>query len=240
MDSLPVRAEVIGTVAAPFAIGGATPHRLLCRGQTPPFLGRSFRSGSVLGNAVPATGVVTVLIDPRRTSRYLVDVAVDDTAATFIQRVLRHLGTLAIVLGVGFVELVAIDAGQPDAPPGPVHGEVVADGARFGKGGLHWQPNLCRAATNPGVTAVALVRRDDVYPLAQIIADPSSNIAALDVQRARGEEMVRFLPSTCTRLHGSVARDATGRRGTLRGYADAECREDGADLTLHMDFAGCE
>ena len=240
MDAVTIQAQVTGVASAPFEVKGATPHRLLCRGITPPGVGRTFRSDWIVNqSSAQASGVVTVLLDPRRMSRYLVDVQGSGAAGTLLQKTLRHLGALAMVLAVGFVELVVTVAGQPPAPLGPVHGEVRADGSRFGKGGLQWNPNLCRRAANPGATAVALIRKDDPYPEVWVIADPSSSVAAIDVQHAQGAETVRFLPSACTRLHGAVLGSSDDQASGLKGYVDAECHEYGADLTLHMDFAGC-
>ncbi len=238
-EALPVRAEITGVVTAPFTVGGSAPGRLFCRGQTPPFVGRVFRSGWRLKTPGWPASLVTVLVDPRRTSRYLVDVEGGPNRVPLLQRGLRHLGAAAVVLGVGFVELVAIEFGRPAPPPGPVHGEVKANGSRFGKGGLQWRPDLCRVAANPGVTAIALLRKDDPYPVAWVIADPSSGVAALDVQQAQGAATVRFLPSSCTRLHGTVIKAPSGGPDRMKGYADAECTQEDAELTLHVDFAQC-
>lgn len=238
-DALRVRAETTGVVTVPFAIGGSPPRRLLCRGLTPPFVGRVFRSGWLLKTPGWPSGLVTVLVDPRRTSRYLVDVEEGPSRLPLLQRGLRHLGAAAVVLGVAIVELIAIEAGRPAPPLGAVHGEVQANGSRFGKGGLQWRPDLCRVAANAGVTAVALLRQDDPYPVVWVIADPSSGVAALDVQHAQGAETVRFLPSSCTRLHGTVMKAPPGGPARMKGYADAECTQGGAELTLHVDFAQC-
>lgn len=153
-----------------------------------------------------------------------------------MRRALRHAGALVVVCAVSLVELVVIDAAQPPVPIGPVHGEVEANGARFAKGGLQWRPDLCRVANKPGVRAVALIRQDAAYPVAWIITDPASGVAAIDVQQASGVDTVRFLPAACSRLHGTVS---VASEGGLRGYADAECRDAGAELTLHVDFGAC-
>lgn len=90
------------------------------------------------------------------------------------------------------------------------------------------------------MTAVALLRKDDAYPVAWIITDPSSKVAAIDVQQSPGANTVRFLAATCTRLHGEIRQAAAPEPASvLAGYADAECRDDGGELTLHADFAEC-
>lgn len=241
-DAHPVRAEVIGVALAPIGIAGRRPYRLTCRGLTPPAVGQIFRSGWILPVSTEAPpALVTVLLDPKQTSRSYVDVGVAQLVRTPLRRVLRHVGALGIVLGVAIIETIAIRASRPDAPLGLVHGEVQANGARFGKGGVHWRPDLCRTASNPGVTAVALVRKDDAHPVAWILTDPSSKVAAIDVQQSSGAETVRFAPSTCTRLHGEIRANAAqpGRPSGLAGYIDAECREPGAELAIHADFGDC-
>ncbi len=59
-----MRAETTGVVTVPFAVGGSPPRRLLCRGLTPPFVGRVFRSGWLLKTPGWPAGLVTVLVDP--------------------------------------------------------------------------------------------------------------------------------------------------------------------------------
>ena len=240
-DSYPIRAKVTGVVSAPIKLNGREPYRLVCRGLTPPAVGRTFRGGwmATSSEASPPS-VVTVMLDPRRPARYLVDVEGARPARPLLQRVLRHLGALGLVLASAFVELVGINVVRPEAPLGPVHGDVQANGAHFGKGGLHLRPDLCRVATNPGVTAVALLRRDDAYPVAWIITDSSSRVAAIDVKESSSAQTVRFSADACTRLHGDISK--VGRPApppSLAGYADAECRGEGGELTLHIDFGDC-
>lgn len=119
LDAHAIRAEVTGVVAAPIEVGGRRPHRVACRGLTPPAVGRTFRSGwSRACSAVSPSSLVTVLLDPRRPSRYHVDVGAAPPAQTRpLRRVLRHVGALAAVLGAAFVEVIAIGVARPEAPP---------------------------------------------------------------------------------------------------------------------------
>jgi len=124
------------------------------------------------------------------------------------------------------------------AATGPVRGEVRVEGAHFGKG-TDFNPDTCRIAANPDVTAIALFEAGQPNPVAWVIAASPAELAAVDVQRDKRSDTIRFHPASCTRLHGAIRRKTDANGTTLEGYGDAECEQAGDTPGLHVDFAGC-
>jgi len=226
-DATPVQALTTGVETLTWFPGPRRPYRLTLQGVTG-----------------PAAEHLVVLIDPKRPSRYFVDVrGLQIDPAPRPRRWLRAIALFGTVFLVFCAEdvLVSLAVFKPDAPrpPGPVRGEVHASGPDFGKG-VNWSVQACRAPGGPA-TAVAVFEDDDQpYPEASIVSGPSGAVAAFDVRRGADADPIRFHAAGCTRLHGEVRPvvDANGR-STLDGYADAECAQGPDRLSLHVDFKGC-
>ena len=245
-DATPVQALTTGVETLTWFPGPRRPYRLTLQGLAAPNAGRVFRSAWISppsGNA-PAPEKLVVLIDPKRPSRYFVDVrGLQIDPEPRLWRWSRAIVLFGVVFLVFYVEdiVVSVAAFKPDTPgpPGPVRGEAHASGPDFGKG-VNWSVQACRAAGRPGAAVSVFGDDDQPYPEASIVSGPSGGVAAFEVRRGAGADPVRFYPAGCTRLHGEVRPvvDANGR-STLDGYADAECAQGPDRLSLHVDFKGC-